>query len=455
MNMRRGKRASGSILIMTLVFVTMFGVMFIGLSGLTGRQFHQGALQSQDERAFQIAESGLNYARWRLAHNTEDFSQEVRTFNDPLEGEAGSFDVQFEAPTPGSTIVEITSVGATKEQPTRDVTLKARYGIPSLAKYASITNSDVWYGGQISGDVHANGGIRMDGTSDSIVSSARQTYICQPSHGCSSEEKPGVWGTGEKSELWEFPVPVVDYNAITLDLLSMQSVAQNANTYWGPSGAHGYHAMFNSNNTVSIFMVSQKASPVWSWTAETGWEYSSYDIGAQTLLETIQVPSGGILYFEDTLWISGTVQNRITVAAGRFPDSPSTNADIIIHGNVTYEGVHDGSRVFGAIAQRHVLIPYSGAPDNLQLDGAYIAQKGRFGRRYYGAGAHTIKTSMNRYGMIASNMVPVTAWVNGSGQVISGYQQGESSYDSYLLYGPPPYFPTSGQYEFLSWEQVE
>ncbi len=51
------------------------------------------------------------------------------------------------------------------------------------------------------------------------------------------------------------------------------------------------------------------------------------------------------------------------------------------------------------------------------MDGAYIAQKGRFGRRYYLSGSHVIKSRLERYGMIASNLVPVTAWMDGGGVV--------------------------------------
>jgi hypothetical protein len=82
-----------------------------------------------------------------------------------------------------------------------------------------------------------------------------------------------------------------------------------------------------------------------------------------------------------------------------------------------------------------------------------VAQHGRFGRRYYSTGAYITRNTINQYGMMASNLVPVTTWVNGSGGVISGYRNGTSSYDSNLLYGPPPFFPTTGQYQFLSWEQ--
>lgn len=439
---------------MTLVFVVMFATIFIALSGLVSQQSHQGTLDAQDETAFQIAEAGLNFGRWRLAHDPDDFSTITQNIEDQFAGVIGSYTVTFTQPQLGSTITEIQSVGVTANQPSRESTLRARYGIPSLARYASITNEDVWYGGTIQGYVHSNGGIRMDGYSDSIVASSRETYVCQPKHGCSNQTRPGVWGTGEEADLWEFPVPPVDYNSITLDLQDMKAAAQDAGTYYGGSGSFGYHIVFNSNNTYSVYVVTQKTSPLWSYTSDGGWEYLSHDINNETLLETDDVPSNGVLFFEDNVWVNGDIRDRVTVAAGVFPDQPSTNVDIILNGSISYDGVTDGSRAFGAVAQRNVQIPYSGAPNNFILDGAYIAQKGRFGRRHYYTGSHILKNSLTRYGMIASNLTPGTAWVNGGGTVISGYQTGTSSYDPNMLYGPPPFFPTTGEYEFLSWEEV-
>lgn len=432
----------------------MLTAMFVALSGTTNLQYRQGGLAAQDETAFQIAESGLNFARWRLAHDPTNLTPVSRDLADQLRGTLGTYTLTFTAPVPGSTVVTITSTGHTVNAPTRDVTLEARYGAPSLARYASLTNDDVWYKSTISGAVHSNGGIRMDGISDSSMTSAKATYVCQTYHGCSNETKPGVWGTGNNSALWQFPVTSVDYSGLTVDLLSMKAAAQAAGTYFGPSGAYGYHLVLNSTNTYSLYRVTAKTPARSSYASDTGWQTLSHDIATQTLLSSGAVPANGILYVEDTLWINGDVRSRITVAAGRFPDTPSTNADIIINGNISYGGVRDGSRVLGAVAQGHVLIPYSAAPNNLQLDGAYVAQHGRFGRRYYTSGSFNIRASITRYGMIASNMVPATAWSSGS-TVVSGYQTSSSSYDPNLLYGPPPFFPTSGEYQFLSWTQKE
>jgi len=452
------KNQQGSMLTLTLVFLLIFGLLFVSLAGLVSRTYHESVLQAQDETAFQVAEAGLNFARWRLAHDPDDFSAATRNLNDQFAGLLGTYDLTFVQPLAGSSVVEITAVGRTASRPTRTVTLRARYGQPSLARYAAITAGDVWYGGALNGPVHANGGIRMDGSSDSSVTSAQETYACQPIHGCSApwQTKPGVWGAGTKSELWEFPVTPVDYNALTADLLDMKEAAQASHTYYGPLSEPGYQIIFNSNNTYTISKVKTKGPLVQSCMYQPTWqcENSSYDVNQLTTIETKSVPSNGVIFVEDTLWVKGDIRDRVAVAAGVFPDQPATNVDIIPNGSLSYGGVHDGSRVFAAVAQRHILIPWSGAEDNMTLEGAYVAQKGSFHRRYYPTDPHRLKTSLTRYGMVASNGVPVTAWLSGN-SVVSGFQSSNASYDSHLQYAPPPYFPTSGQFDFISWEEKQ
>lgn len=441
-------------MILSLVMVAMFVVIFTSLAGLVNRSYHQTVLQAQDERALRLAEAGLDYARWRLAHNSTDYSPATRTINDQFAGTLGEADITFTPPANGGSTITITSVGKTTNHTERQVTLQVKYGQQSLARYALITNSDVWFSGEIAGATHANGGIRMDGQSDSLITSGRATYTCKPIHNCNNETKPGIWGTGGNQALWQFPVTAIDYTAITASLLTIKQAAQNQGKYYGPSGVFGYHLVFNTNGTYTISKVTQKDQNRWSYDSETGWEYSSYDIKKETVIETKPVPSNGVIYVEDTVWVEGTITRPTTVAAGVFPDNPSTNVDIIMNDNITYGGVLNGSRSLGIIAQRSVLIPYGAGKKNLTLQGALVAQKGKFERRYYDQGPDKLKDKLSLYGMIASNGVPVTAWVDNTGAVGSGFAQGESIYDPNLLYGAPPYFPTTGQFDFLSWHQV-
>lgn len=455
---------SGGILIMMVVLIMMVTVMFVSIGGVTNLQYHEGALAAQDETAFQVAEAGLNYARWRLAHEPNNFDPVVREVQDPLEGLLGTYALTFTAPTPGTLTATINSVGHTANSPTREVTLEARYGRPSITKYSLLLNDDYRFDAieALEGQIHSNGGIRMKSYTDSLMTSAKETYICRPWHGCPNLVKPGIWDDGGDKALWEFPVPVVDYGALTTDLLDMKTAAQSAGTYYDVSGAFGYHVVFHADNTYSVYQVTAKTPPIWTYFTETKWKKMSHDIASETFLSTNAVPSNGILFFEDTLWVNGDIRDRVSIASGDFSE-PYTYPDIIINGNVTYGGVRDGTRLFGAIAQGSVLLPYYGAPDNLVLDGAFIAQNGRYGRGHYSCSSpcnqydnsYILRNNLTQYGMVGSNWSPGTGWINGSGTIISGYQTSLTSYDPNMLYGPPPFFPTTGEYQFLSWVQQE
>lgn len=451
------KNQLGGILIMTVILLMMLTVMFISLSDMTNRLYRKGGLLAQDETAFQIAEAGLNFARWRLAHDPTNYTPISRTVSDQLKGVIGTYDISFTPPPSWSNLVGINAVGYTADSPTRKITIDASYGKASFAKYSSITNSDVWYASTISGAVHSNGGIRMDGVSDSSMSSAKETYVCQTAHNCNNEVKPGVWGTGSNSDFWEYPVASVDYAGLTSDLLSMRATAINNGTYFGPSGAFGYRLQFVSSNRYTVYRVTAKTATLDSYASDTGWQNRSDNIATNTVISPSNrtVPANGILFFEDTVWVAGTVENRITVAAGRAPYSPdpNTNLDIVINGDISYGGVLDGSRSFAAIAQGNILIPHV-ISDVLRLDGAYVAQYGRFGRRYYTTASNNVRTSLTRYGMVASNLTPVTSWSNGF-SVVSGFINSFATYDPNLLYAPPPFFPTSGKYQILSWKKTE
>ncbi|MEK7500224.1 MAG: hypothetical protein AAB649_06530, partial [Patescibacteria group bacterium] len=287
----------GGILIITIIFVMMLTVMFISLSGMTNALYRRGGLAAQDETAFQIAESGLNFARWRLAHDPTNYDPVTRTVSDQLEGVLGSYEVSFVAPPFGSTVVGLTSVGYTAGASLREITINASYGKPSFAKYSSLTNDDVWYTAAISGAVHSNGGIRMDGVSDSSMSSARATYSCQVLHGCGPTEKPGIWGIGSDSSFWQYPVPAVDYGGLTSDLLSTKDAAIAAGTYFGPSGAYGYRLEFLNNHNYRVSTVTAKTAPVSSYAYDTGCQNRSDDIGSTSILAPASrtVPVIGLL----------------------------------------------------------------------------------------------------------------------------------------------------------------
>jgi hypothetical protein len=68
-----------------------------------------------------------------------------------------------------------------------------------MARYAFLHNSSVFFGSGVSvhGTVMSNAGIRQDGTNDSVMQSALESYMCGSETGCNPPDiKAGIWGRG-------------------------------------------------------------------------------------------------------------------------------------------------------------------------------------------------------------------------------------------------------------------
>src|SRR3989344_2656916 len=172
------------------------------------------------KKSLEIAQAGVEYYRWHLAHNPSDYTDGtggsgpyVHPVTDPYGNTAGTYSLTITPPSSGSSQIVVTSKGWLNSYPgiTRSVTVK--YGIPSLARFAFLQNANVWFGGgaTVNGKIFSNGGIRMDGTNASLVQSAKATYTCGSETGCSpAQTKPGVWGSGGATNLWGVPGITID-----------------------------------------------------------------------------------------------------------------------------------------------------------------------------------------------------------------------------------------------------
>ena len=463
--MKFSNAQNGGILILILVFSAIFLLTITALISLIMVQRKTTLVKVAKAQALNIAESGVNYYRWHLAHAPEDYESDtgLHDFYDPETGAVGQYNLEVTAPEIGSTIVTIKSTGWTLNYPNVKKIVEVRYGVKSLTDFAFLTNSNIWFGGEeeIAGKVHSNGGIRMDGECDSRMTSAKETYICGPEHACDYIEKPGIWGTGEKPELWDFPETIINFNEITLDLDNMKQQAIDSGIFLDNTDTYGYHIVFNTNSTFNVYEITGLKSPVWGYNG-TEWINESNSINTQDALtgyQNVAIPTNGTIFVQDKLWVSGEVSEKVTVVAARLPEGVYPDASIIISDDITYPTPKDGSAVLALIAQKDILVPlYS--PDKLEIDAVLLAQKGHCFRYYYPNwtsypyNTYALRDQIETYGSIITNTIWTWSWVSSeTGPVISGYEQTETTYDNHLVYGPPPYFPTTGEYTFISWEE--
>jgi|SRR3990170_4399703 len=450
----------GSILPALLVISAAFVIVIYGLLSILSIQFEFSNRQTASENALHIAEAGINYYRWHLAHDPEDFEDGTgapgpyeHDYLDPQGASVGKFSLEIVPPEGGSSIITIRSTGWSNQFPKVKRVIEGQYGRLSFAQFSFMQNASSWYGSGITtnGKVHSNNGIRMDGTNLSLVTSAKETYLCGSETGCSpSQTKPGVWGSGGDRGLWQFPVAQIDFDTVSFDFAQMKTAAQSDGLYLAASGARGYHLIFLNNGTVRVNKVTN-TNYISGYASEDGCQRRYQLITSETLVGTYNLSSTPIIFAEDHLWVEGTVRGRTTVVAARFPIE-SNKMNVWIPNNIVYT-TQDGSDTLGLIAQNDVYYSRN-IPNDFKIDAVLMAQTGHVIRHGYfswcGGTTNAIRNSLTINGSVISFLK--SYWNFGS-PPSSGFRTRTINYDTDVLYNPPPYFPTSGDYEFIDWKE--
>lgn len=481
-------KVSGYLLVLVLVFGSIFLVIVSSFVGYIISQDQVINFRHEQQRATEIAEAGLNYYRWYLAHFPDDVTDGtglpgpyVHVYNDPEDGAIGEFSLDIASSTYCGSVssVEVTSTGHTYVNPEAISIVKARYARPTVAEYSFITNGGVWYGSDrvITGPVHSNQGIRMDGSHNSFVGSGQADWTCTSSYGCAGNPTVnGVFTTTANANpgLFSFPISPVDFAGLTIDLSEMKTRAQDptyGGIYYGPSGASGYRVIFNGDGTVTVRRVNSTTS-YWAYSSEEGWHNSERNVINSTSFLANETISSDcpLLYFEDKVWLEGEVSQKVTLAAANLSSGSQTN--IVINDDITYAVGTDAGLL--AIAEDDVDIGLV-VPDNMTANGIFVAQNGRFGRNhyctscssggwwstYYGLPGsldpYVCQDTLTRYGSVISNGRVGTRWTGSScpgGGYSSGFENRVTSFDSNQVDNPPPMTPeTSDVYIFDSWQQ--
>lgn len=507
-----------------LAIILAFGIMATSIVEVTLNNFTIVGNISKSQQAFNAAEAGLNYYLWHLNHNATDYKDGGTTPSTPdpnlgygpythsyIDSNAttqGTYTLWVNPTGGGSSVVTVRSIGQAAGSNVKR-TVQAQIGSPSFASYAVASDSSLWFGNTeaANGPVHSNQGVRMDGASNSTVSSANATYTPSSQLGGDGNSHPGVWcnasvttpvncNTRSKTA-WIYPVPLVDFNQVSSSLCTMKKVAfasdsstaslanqSNActqtpstrtNAYLprrssSYSTTRGYLIKLNTDGTYNLYNVNGEND-----------QSSSYSsaLTLQSVASNISVPSAGVVFAEDNVWVlsNPTYHGRLTIAAGRLSSSnPSNYANINIAGPLKYSN-KNGTDAIGLVAQDSVILepyapPSSGSFD-FEVDGALLAQTGEV---WYPG---TYSTNPNRctrgwtnsnqqflfYGSVATRQTWTWTWLDGSGPCgdaaydsangyISGIENNTTQYDYNLEYSPPPSYPLTSGYNILSWREI-
>ncbi len=462
----------GIITTYALVFGAIFLILLGGLLSFILLQLRQSEQRLAWNHSLHIAEAGVNYYRWCLNNEISQNCLTEKDYLDPAGNLVGKFSIQsLSTISCGQTIQRrIISTGWTNKFPAIKRKIGVLYARTSVAKYSYILNDNVWVGAdhKIRGPYHSNSGIRFDGENQSLVTSAQKEWICTRSFGClpcptahgckivgTNCVCPGVFTTtkNSKQDLFSFPVPPFDFAGITIDLAQMKSFAQSAGIYLPPSvnlnpQGKGYHLKFKNNGTFEAWVITGLSSTR-AYSLEEGWHFNFFTITSEYLYNTYTIPSAcPVIFIEDNLWPEGVVKGKVTVASANLIN-PNLDTDVILQANIDYS-VKDGSDGLTLIGERNVLIGPN-SPNKMELRGIFVAQKGRFSRNHY---PNNFRKELEIYGTIVSNGRVGTKWSSG-GQIVSGYLERKSYFDSNLVYNPPPFTPfIEPDFKIVKWEEL-
>jgi hypothetical protein len=472
---KKAEYSVGYLLVLVLVFGAIFFAIigsFFGYIATQGKVVHQRVVLQQ---ALDIAEAGMNYYKWYLAHYPNDVTNGtglpgpyVHQYFDPEGGAIGEFSLSIASTTYCGDVssIDVTSIGHTYEEPDIKRTITARYARPNVAEYAYIISSSVWAGADriIVGPYHTNGGVRMDGTNNSTVTSGQTNWTCTSSFGCSPDStRDGVFTTTSNANtaLFSFPSAPIDFNGLGIDLAQMQSrVITGGGINIPASGTYGYQVIFNNNGTITVNRVTNTTS-YYGYTTDFGWQTERHVISATSSYATYAINSScPLIFVQDKVWIQGNVNQKVTIAAASTTSS-ALEPQIILNNDINYTSTSSGLL---AIAEQDVLIGVN-VPNNMNLNGIFVAQKGRFGRNHYCTSCisgginrglpgsldpHVTKNSLTVNGTIVSNGREGTKW---TGTTNSGFNNRSNTYDRNLVLNPPPLVPkTSDVYVITDWK---
>lgn len=463
----------GSILAYTLLILVISSILFSGFIQVITSQVRYASKKVIREQSLQVAEAGIYFYRWYLAHQVEgrtkkqiqDFwasSSALGTgeaFVGDYEG-IGQYSLRVIPPTGNSTIAIVESTGHMYSDTSAARTIRVRFRQPSWSEYSVLCDGDIRFGDgtDVRGPIHSNGGIRFDGVAHNKISSARTSYDDPDT--TPVDMRNGVW-TGWANEYntnmhsgvflggKEFPKTGPSFNGVSADLAFMKEQAgcATAGSYCSDSSngeniylnndGEGRHIILKSDGTMTVQTV-KKVNP------NNDMEISTYKPGST---KTYAIPDDGLIFVEDNVWVEGAVDGkRVTIVAADM--SGGSGKNIYLKNDILYTH-YDGTDAVGLIAQNNISV-VKNSENDLRIDAALLAQNGRVGRSDYGSSDH--RSSITIYGAIATRGRYGFSWTDGHSNW--GYETRNLIYDNNFLYMPPPYFPTGTHYAIDLWEEV-
>jgi len=304
---------NGMALLTTLIFVFVLVSLGVALLTMTNNDTKLSTLQRESNKAFYLADAGIENTLWKLNTPTEDGGQGVnwRPTNEPAD--PGTASEYYQVTVIGDLLVNegetvevlITSVGTVEGgqfssgKRTIEVTAEIDYPTEAMYDYAVLSDKIILFNGTpgpaVVGDLHSNDAI--------LVSGHFADNYPEGSSATSSGDTNEI--DGDNTGAPEITLPTVNYNTPPGDLESKASQIHE-----GP------------------LVVSGEVPLEW-----TGIHYIKGDLEVKNGAG-INVTNGAIIVEGDVNVKYGATFNIINDSSYIDPDDPSTALALVAQGNI-------------------------------------------------------------------------------------------------------------------------
>jgi len=254
------QKTKGTALVYVLAVIAAASVLFAGTIQFVVSHVRYNTSLEPNTQALHVAEAGVYFYRWYLAHNIEGKTEsQIATFwdNDPLgvddngdgdcddadtadgDGDGteayvveykdeqnnviGQYKICITPPQTYSTVLYINSEGtASSSGITQTRTIRARLRRPSWSEFAILANNmtRLSAGTEVYGPMHVNGGFHFDGIAHNLVTSTVATYCDSDSDVRVDGGTPcGGWWSGGvmRPGVWAATNPGTKDNSVDID----------------------------------------------------------------------------------------------------------------------------------------------------------------------------------------------------------------------------------------------
>lgn len=388
---------SGIALTTVMVISAVLFLLLTALLTLVSAQLSGTELQAANTKATHMADAGLNAYLYELRRNPTFYTTSPTL--GPTTLDDGEWTVVATPPTTPSGPLLLTATGTIPQASvTKRIVAEVRF--PTYADYMFLSDADL----NIGADAVITGRIRSNGN---IANAGRVTGRATAAGTVSTS------GSGAFEDGYDAHQAAVDFSQVTVDMQVMRQTAEGSGTYYASSGGSGFKVVI-SGNRLQISRV-------------TG-GLSSGNLTTQ-VIGLVTIPSSGVVYFNEDVWVSGTYSTKLTIASSR---------DIYVDGDLAPTDINS-TDTCGLVAQRNIVVPswYPNLPTNMTLTAAMLAQTGSIYGDYHNG---VTKNKITITGSMAYSDYGYFALYSGN-TVVAGFKARSYNYDPRLEIEPPPSYP--------------